>query len=190
VAVNGTNVANLAGGENRNLEGRKGNNYTVSVPNTIEGNSGSRFVIQGTAVKTVNYENPNASFDYAAEYYVEFKTDPINVAQLPGSNWYPKGTQVTSTAPELVKSEGENKEYAFVQWNLAGGGTSLSKDLALTVNNAGSYIAVYNSHPIAVVETKTDYTLMWIIILVVLLVVAGIAIAILARRGSQSAKKT
>lgn len=185
VAVNGTNVANLAGGENRNFEGTKGNNYTVSVPNTIEGNSGTRFVIQGTAVKTVNLENPNASFNYTAEYYVEFKTNPINVAQLPGSNWYPKGTQVNSSAPELVKSEGENKEYTFAQWNLAGGGTSLSRDLALTVNNSGSYIAAYNSRPIA--TSTQGNTLLWIIILVIVVVAAGIAIAILARRrGSKS----
>jgi hypothetical protein len=186
VAVNGTNVANLAGGESRNFEGTKGNNYNVSVPSTIEGNSGTRFVIQGSAVKTVNFENPNASFNYTAEYYIEFKTDPINVAQLPGSNWYSKGMQATSSAPELVKS-GENNEYVFAHWNLLGGGTSLSRDLAVTANNAGSYIAVYSSQPIA--TPTQNNTFMWIIILVIVVVAAGTAIAILTRRGSQPEKK-
>lgn len=118
---------------------------------------------------------------------MEFKTDPINVAQLPGSNWYAGGTQISSAAPESVKSESQNLEYAFTQWNLPNGGTSLSKDLALTVNNAGSYIAVYNSRPIA--TNMQGNTLLWIIILVIVVVAAGIAIGILAHRGSQTAKK-
>jgi hypothetical protein len=186
--VNGSDAASLLSGETKTIQGTKGNNYNVNVPSTIEGNSGTRYVIKGSTAKTVNYENPSAIFDYAAEYYVEFKTDPKNVAQLQGSNWYAGGTQISSVAPESVKSESENLEYVFVHWNLPDGGTSLSKDLAVTVNNAGSYIAVYNSHPIAV--AKTNSIPWWIIILVIVVVAAGIVIAILARRPvSQSAKK-
>jgi hypothetical protein len=187
VTVNGSDAASLLSGETKTMQGTKGNNYNVNVPSTIQGNSSTRYVIKGSPAKTVNYDNPSAIFDYAAEYYVEFKTDPKNVAQLQGSNWYAGGTQISSAAPESVKSEGENLEYVFTKWDLPDGGTSLSKDLAVTVNGPGSYVARYSSNPIAGKTQSSN--LMWIIILVAVVVAAGIAIGILAsRREKQSAK--
>jgi hypothetical protein len=189
VTVDGDVVAHMAGGQSESIQGSKGTKYNVSVPSTVDGNSGTRFVLKDTPVKTVSYDNPTAVFSYTTEYYVEFKTDPIDVAQLSGSNWYPGGTSVTSTAPETVNVASGLMKYDFVQWKLQGGGSSLSRDLALTVNSPGTYLAVYNTTPV-VVEKPQDNTLMWILILVVVVIIAVLVITIVAlrKRGSQVAK--
>jgi hypothetical protein len=189
VTVDGDVVAHMAGGQSESIQGSKGTKYNVSVPSTIDGNSGTRFVLKDTPVKTVSYENPTAVFSFTTEYYVEFKTDPMDVAQLSGSNWYPGGTPVTSIAPETVNAASGLMKYDFVQWKLQGGGSSLSRDLALTVNGPGTYLAVYNPTPV-VVEKPQDNTLMWILILVAVVVIAVIVIVIMAlrKRGSQAAK--
>jgi hypothetical protein len=186
VSVNGSVAATLAGGETKTIEGTKGENYNVNVPSTIQGGQGIRFQVKGSPAKTVNYQNPSAVFDYTAEYYVEFKTSPANVAQIAGTNWYAAGTPVSSTTPALVRSESDKQEYNFAQWTLPGGGTSLSKDIAFTVNGPGTYTAVYNSSPIA----GSPSNLWWIIILIIVILAAGIAIGLLAMSRKKQAEET
>jgi hypothetical protein len=177
--MNGQVYASMTGGETKTFTGTTGQSYSVSVPDTIPGSSGTRLKIQGGAAKTANENNIAVTFNYAPEYQVEFKTDPSGVAQLSGTNWYSAGTQVNSIAPELVTSAGEKKEYVFTQWNLPDGGKSLSRNLSVTLNGPGTYYALYTARSLAV-ETR-DNTLMWIIILV-LVIASAVAVFLIVGR--------
>jgi hypothetical protein len=186
VSVDGQVYASMAGGETKTFNGTIGQSYSISVPDTIPGTQGTRFRIQGAATQTANENNNAVAFNYVPEYQVEFKTDPTGVAQLPGTSWYPSGTQVNSITPELVTSSGEKMEYIFTQWNLPDGGKSLSRNLSITVNGAGTYYAVYTSRAVAVPAVETpDNTLMWIIILVLVIAIAATVLLIARRKRTE-----
>jgi len=148
VSVGGSTVATLQGGESISLSFDLGTSQSISVDATVEHPSepGVRFKAELDRI-TVSDLSPNANFAYYTEYFIDLETDPSDVAQLGGSDWYKEGYTLRGRAPAEVDVEDEpGTRYRFSHWWLPGGETSSSEELTLTVSKAGSCVANYDSY--------------------------------------------
>ena len=148
VLVGGTTVATLRGGESIGLSFDLGTSQSIGVDPIVEHPSeeGVRFKAEVDRI-TVSEGSPEAHFTYYTEYHIEFETDPSDAAQLTGSGWYKEGYMLRASAPTEVGVEGQpGAQYRFSHWWLPSGETISDKELSLTVTQAGSCIANYDTY--------------------------------------------
>ena len=94
---------------------------------------------------TVNEILPNATFNYYPEYYIDFKTDPPQIASLPGSNWYKEGTALKFTAQAQIAGT-SGTQYRFSYWLLPTGEKLNDVDLSWMVSAPGKVVATYDTY--------------------------------------------
>jgi len=148
VYVGATPVATLRGGESVRLSFDLGTTHSIGVDSIVEHptEASIRFKAEADRI-TVSELSLNASFPYYTEYYIEFETDPSDVAQLTGSGWYKEGYTLRASAPTEVEITDEpGTQYRFSNWWLPTGETVSGKNLSLTVSMAGSCIANYDTY--------------------------------------------
>jgi hypothetical protein len=148
VIIDGSLEATLGGNQSAAFTAYQGEGHLVSVDQTVSGpDSKTRFAVMGSNQMLVNESNTTAYFDYAQEVFIETGSDPLGVAQPPGSDFYAIGDFFTSTAPSPVSLGGQpDTKYVFKNWSLPDGSTNPNRDLAFAVNKAGTALARYDTY--------------------------------------------
>jgi len=82
--------------------------------------------------------------NYDTEYFINFKTDPLEVGQVTGTGWYSEGYAFRTSAPSEVEDTPDT-QYRFSHWLLPTGETVRDEDLSLTVTMPGNIIANYDT---------------------------------------------
>ncbi len=154
VFVEGEWVAAIEGGESVHLSLDLGTSQTITVDDTVSHptNTNVRFVANDDRIE-VSESSPDAHFSYFTEYFGELKTDPGEVGQVTGSDWYREGYIFTTSAPSEVEDTSDTR-YRFSHWQLPTGGTVTNENLSLTVTMPGSIIANYDTEYF--IEFETD----------------------------------
>ena len=146
VFVGGVLAATLRGGESTSLSFDPGTSQTITVDPLVSHPTKTdvRFKVEVDRI-VVSELSPNAHFSYYAEYFIELKAEPAQVAQLTGSGWYKEGyTLRTSALTEVEDTPGT--QYRFSYWLLPTGETIRDEDLSLTISMPGSIIANYDTY--------------------------------------------
>ena len=117
-------------------------NQTVAGPDP-----NTSFECIGPNYKMVNDTDNYAYFDYAQKVVINTGSDPGGVASIPGAGSYAVGSYFSTTAPSPVDSINQQGEkFLFREWSLPDGSTNPNRDLAFTVNNAGTVTAKYDTY--------------------------------------------
>ncbi|HAV10563.1 MAG TPA: hypothetical protein DCX22_02975 [Dehalococcoidia bacterium] len=143
-----TLVATLAGGGSTTLSFDLGTTPQISVDTTVQNPSdtGIRYRAEESKI-TVSELIPSVTFNYVAEYAIELKTDPSTIGSQTGSGWYKEGYVLRNTAQsEIADAANPGIQYRFASWKLPTGETVSNRDLALTVNAAGTCTANYDTY--------------------------------------------
>jgi hypothetical protein len=146
VFVGGDLEAVLEGGESISLNFDPNTSQTITVDPTVQNPTDPDVRFEAEVDRIVVSElSPDAYFDYYAEYFIEFGTNPPQVAQLTGSGWYKEGYQLKTSAPAEI-DDTPGTQYRFSHWMLPTGETSRNQDLSLTVSMPGDIIANYDTY--------------------------------------------
>jgi hypothetical protein len=146
VFVDGVLEDVLQGGESIRLSFDPGTSQTITVDPIVSHPTDSdvRFRAEVERV-VVNELSPDAYFDYYDEYFIEFRTNPSQVAQLTGSGWYGEGYELKTSAPVEIEDT-PGTQYRFSHWVLPTGETTRDEDLSLTVIMPGAIVANYDTY--------------------------------------------
>lgn len=146
VFVGGKEVAVLQRGDSARLSFEPGTSNTITVDPVVShpAEDNVRFKPEVDRILVSEF-SPDAHFSFYAEYFIEFTTEPSQVAQLTGSGWYKEGYSLrTSTLTEVEGTPGT--QYRFSYWLLPTGETANDDNLSLTVSMPGSIIANYDTY--------------------------------------------
>ena len=143
-----TLVATLRGGGSTILSFDLGSSPQISVDSVVQhpSDTGVRFKAESDKITVIELTT-DITFPYYAEYAIELKTDPATIAQQTGSGWYKEGYILRNTAQsEIADQSNPGMQYRFTSWKLPTGETVSNRDLALTVNAAGTCTANYDTY--------------------------------------------
>jgi hypothetical protein len=113
---------------------------TVSSPTR----SDVRFIADDAAI-VVDEDNPDATFSYTTEYYIDLKTDPSQITTLTGAGWFEVDGFIEATAPVLIE-ESTDTQYRFAHWLLPDGDEDVNEDLNWKVTAPGKATATYETY--------------------------------------------
>jgi hypothetical protein len=144
--VGGNHVATLRSGEFIRLTFEPGTSEIITVDPVVPHPTRTdvRFKAEVDRI-LVSELTPDAYFSYFTEYFIEFKTEPPQVAQLTGSGWYKEGYQLRTSTPTEVEGESDT-QYRFSYWLLPTGETARDDDFNLTISMPGDIIATYDTY--------------------------------------------
>jgi len=146
VYVDGGQVAKLRGGQTTRLSFAVGTNPVITVDPLVSHPSRADVRFKPDVEKiVVNELSPDAAFSYFPEYFIDFKTDPPQIASLTGSNWYKEGTTLKSTAQAQMDGTA-GSQYRFSYWLLPTGEKLRDVDLSWMVSAPGKVIATYDTY--------------------------------------------
>ena len=159
IFVDGDLVDVIWGGESIRLSFDPSTSQTITVDPIVSHPTDSDVRFGAEVDKMVVSEfSPNAYFDYYAEYRIEFRTNPSQVAQLTGSGWYKEGYELnTSALAEIEDTPGT--QYRFSYWMLPTGETIGGRDLRLTVSMPGDIIADYDTYYLLTLDSAYRKTM-------------------------------
>ena len=142
--VNNVLMATLRGGETASLKKLDPDAIaTVSVDSVVTPASRTDVRYKAEASTASLSEGVgHIRFNYFAEYYIEFKSDPSGIGNVPGSNWYREGAPITVTAPEGIDRDTDS-QYRFAYWLAPGGDKARTATLNVAVTGPAKYIATY-----------------------------------------------
>jgi hypothetical protein len=103
-----------------------------------------RFTADDAAI-VVDEDNPDATFSYTTEYYIDLKTDPAQIATLTGAGWFEVDDFIEATAPVLIE-ESTDTQYRFDYWLLPDGDEDVNEDLNWKVTAPGKATATYETY--------------------------------------------
>jgi len=104
VYVDGGQVAELGGGQTTRLSFAAGTNPVITVDPLVSHPSRTDVRFKPNVEKiTVSETSPDAAFSYFPEYFIDFKTDPPQIASLAGSNWYTGIREAQHCGPRLKR---------------------------------------------------------------------------------------
>ncbi len=155
VHVDGNPPTILKGGESLPLSFSLGTTHIISVSPLIfdSENQGRRFkAVEDTL--TVTEANSNVVFQYAAEYFVEYKTEPPAIDGLPSPDWYPEDAMLTASATGVTDGS-PGTQYHFAHWQLPTGDMITDSQLLTAVKWSGEIVAVYDTYYLLTVNS--DY---------------------------------
>jgi len=92
VYFDGVYVATLEGGETLTRSFAVGDEPVITVDSTVSSPTRSdvRYIADEDEI-VVDEENPDATFSYTTEYYIDLKTDPSQITTLTGADWFEVG---------------------------------------------------------------------------------------------------
>jgi len=146
ISVDGVVVDVLQGGEAIRRSFDPGTSQTITVDPIVSHPTDSDVRFRAEVDRMVVSElSPDAYFNYYAEYFIEFRTNPSQVAQLTGSGWYGEGYELKTSAP-AESEDTPGTQYRFSHWVLPTGETTRDEDLSLTVIMPGAVVANYDTY--------------------------------------------
>jgi len=154
VYVNGVQVAELSGGQTTRLSFAVGTKPVITVDTTVSDPSRADVRFKANVERiTVSEASPDATFTFFPEYFINFTTDPPQIASLAGSNWYKGGTALRSSAQAQI-DETAGTQYRFSYWLLPTGEKLKDVDLSWTVSAGGKVIATYDTYYLLAVTSS------------------------------------
>lgn len=146
VYFDGVHVASLEGGETLTRSFAVGDEPIITVDATVSSPTRSdiRFIADEDEI-VVDEDNPDATFSYTTEYYIDLKTDPAQITTLTGADWFEVGEFIEATAPTQI-DESTDTQYRFVYWLLPDGDEDVNEDLDWKVTAPGKATATYDTY--------------------------------------------
>jgi len=146
VYVDGVLTGTLEGGETLTRSFDVDDEPVITVDSTVL--SPTRSDVRYTADEdeiVVDEDNPDATFTYTTEYYIDLKTDPSQITTLTGAGWFEVGEFIEATAPTQI-DELTDTQYRFVYWLLPDGDEDVNEDLDWKVTAPGKATATYDTY--------------------------------------------
>jgi len=102
--------------QNKTLSFTEGTSHVVSVPRTIDGGEGVRYICENNFV-TIN-STGSWAFSYVKQYRLKIATDPLGISsELNQELWFRDGSDATLPAPPATISSSDTRiRYVFVGW--------------------------------------------------------------------------
>lgn len=146
VYFDGVHVATLEGGETLTRSFAVGDEPIIAVDSTVSSPTRSdiRFIADEDEI-VVDEDNPDATFSYTTEYYIDLKTDPAQITTLTGADWFEVGEFIEATAPVQI-DESTDTQYHFAYWLLPDGDEDVNEDLDWKVTTPGKATATYDTY--------------------------------------------
>ena len=146
VYVDGQQVATLGGGQTTRLSFSVDESPVITVDPLVSDPSRADIRFRPNVEEiVVDESSPNATFNYYAEYSIDFRTDPPQIASLPGSNWYKEGTALKLTAQAQIDGT-PGTQYRFSYWLLPTGEKLSDVDLSWMASAPGKVVATYDTY--------------------------------------------
>jgi hypothetical protein len=146
VYVDGQQVAKLGGGQTTRLSFSIDQSPVITVNPLVSDPSRADVRFRPDVGEiVVDESSPNATFNYYAEYSIDFRTDPPQIASLPGSNWYKEGTALKFTAQAQIDGT-PGTQYRFSYWLLPTGEKLNDVDLSWMASAPGKVVATYDTY--------------------------------------------
>jgi hypothetical protein len=146
IYVDGVLVGTLEGGETLTRSFAIDDEPVITVDTMVS--SPTRSDIRFTADEdeiVVDEDNPDATFTYTTEYYIDLKTDPSQITTLTGADWFEVGAFIEATAPVQIE-ESTDTQYRFCHWLLPDGDENVNEDLNWKVTAPGKATATYDTY--------------------------------------------
>ncbi len=146
IYVDGIPVATLEGGETLTRSFAVGDEPIITVDATVSSpiRSDVRYIADEDEI-VVDEDNPDATFSYTTEYYIDLKTDPAQITTLTGAGWFEVGEFIEATAPVQI-DESTDTQYHFAYWLLPDGDEDVNEDLDWKVTAPGRATATYDTY--------------------------------------------
>jgi hypothetical protein len=146
VYVDGQQVATLGGGQTTRLSFPIDESPVITVDSLIYDPSRADIRFKPNISEIlVDEQSPNATFNYYAEYNIDFRTDPSQIDSLPGSKWYKGGTALKFTTQAQIAGT-SGTQYRFSYWLLPTGERLNDADLSWMVSAPGRVTATYDTY--------------------------------------------
>jgi hypothetical protein len=154
VYVDGNTTSYLKGGESLHLPFSLGTTHAIGVDSPVADpeNPDHRFKAAEDTF-SITEANPNATFQYAAEYLVEYKTEPPSIDGLPSPDWYPEDAMLTASVTGVVDGS-PGIQYHFAYWQLPTGDTITYAQLSMAAKFGGEIVAVYDTYYLLTVTSE------------------------------------
>lgn len=146
VYVDGILAGTLEGGEMLTRSFAVGAEPVITVDPTVSSPTRSdvRYIADEDEI-VVNEIQPDATFSYTTEYYIDLKTDPSQITTLTGAGWFEVNDFIEATAPVQIE-ESTDTRYHFVYWVLPDGDEDVNEDLSWKVTAPGKATATYETY--------------------------------------------
>jgi hypothetical protein len=146
VYVDGILAGTLEGGETLTRSFDVDDEPVITVDATVLSPTRSdiRFIADDAEI-VVDKDNPDATFSYTTEYYIDLKTDPAQITTLTGAGWFKVDDFIEATAPVLIE-ESTDTQYRFDYWLLPDGDEDVNEDLNWKVTSPGKATATYETY--------------------------------------------
>lgn len=146
IYVDGIPVATLEGGETltRSFAVDDEKIITVDAMVSSPARSDVRYIADEDEI-VVDEDNPDATFSYTTEYYIDLSTNPAQITTLTGADWFEVGEFIEATAPVQI-DESTDTQYRFVYWLLPDGDEDVNEDLDWRVTAPGRATATYDTY--------------------------------------------
>ena len=146
VYVDGRQVTRLRGGQTTRLNFAVGTKPVITVDPLVSHPSKADVRFKPDVERIVVSESsPDAIFSYFPEYFIDFKTDPPQIASLTGSNWYKEGAAVKFSAQAQIDGT-RDTQYRFSYWLLPTGERLKDVDLSWMASAGGKVVATYDTY--------------------------------------------
>jgi len=159
VYVDGILAGTLEGGETLTRSFDVDDEPVITVDATVlsPNRSDIRFIADDDEI-VVDEDNPDATFSYTTEYYIDLKTDPSQITTLTGAGWFEVDDFIEATAPVLIE-ESTDTQYRFDYWLLPDGDEDVNEDLNWKVTAPGKATATYETYYLlTVTSTQGEVT--------------------------------
>jgi len=146
VYCDGVHVVTLEGGETFTRSFAVGDEPIITVDSAVSSPTRSdvRYIADENEI-VVDEDNPDATFSYTTEYYIDLKTDPPQITTLTGADWFEVGEFLEVTAPVQI-DESTDTRYCFNCWVLPDGDENVNEDLNWKVTVPGKATATYDTY--------------------------------------------
>jgi hypothetical protein len=146
VYADGILAGTLEGGETLTRSFDVDDEPVITVDSTVlsPNRSDIRFIADDDEI-VVDEDNPDATFSYTTEYYIDLKTDPSQITTLTGAGWFEVDDFIEATAPVLIE-ESTDTQYRFDYWLLPDGDEDVNEDLNWKVTAPGKATATYETY--------------------------------------------
>ena len=146
VYVDNILAGTLEGGETLTRSFDVDDEPVITVDSTVLSPTRSdiRFIADDDEI-VVDEDNPDATFSYTTEYYIDLKTDPAQITTLTGAGWFEVDDFIEATAPVLIE-ESTDTQYRFDYWLLPDGDEDVNEDLNWKVTAPGKATATYETY--------------------------------------------
>jgi hypothetical protein len=146
VYVDGVLAGTLEGGETLTRSFEVDDEPVITVDATVLSPTRSdiRFIADDAEI-VVDKDNPDATFSYTTQYYIDLETDPAQIATISGSDWYNSGDFIKATAQVQI-DKSTDTQYRFSHWLLPDGNEDVNEDLDWKVIAPGKATATYDTY--------------------------------------------